>query len=84
MLKDSIRYSKYLDETSNFFWVVQVDPSQIDWKKIYTENYALVEKSLRTNYFGTKEFTEALIPFLQCSSSPKIVNVSSSVGRLEV
>jgi (+)-neomenthol dehydrogenase len=63
---------------------VQIDPNQVDWTKIFFENYELVEKSLKTNYFGTKEFTKALIPILQCSNSPKIVNVSSSIGRLEV
>jgi (+)-neomenthol dehydrogenase len=64
--------------------VVQVNPGLVDWGKIYSENYELVEKSVRTNYFGTKELTRALIPFLQCSNLPKIVNVSSSLGRLEV
>jgi (+)-neomenthol dehydrogenase len=63
---------------------VQIDPNRVDWTKIFFENYELVEKSLKTNYFGTKELTEALIPILQCSNSPKIVNVSSSIGRLEV
>ncbi|PNX91194.1 (+)-neomenthol dehydrogenase, partial [Trifolium pratense] len=63
---------------------VVVDPGLVDWGKIYSENYALVEKSLRTNYFGTKELTRALIPLLQCSNLPKIVNVSSSLGRLQV
>jgi len=66
------------------FWLAQVDPSKVEWSKIYFENYELVEKGLRTNYFGTKELTTVLIPLLQCSSSPKIVNVSSSIGRLEV
>jgi NAD(P)-dependent dehydrogenase (short-subunit alcohol dehydrogenase family) len=76
----------YLEKTKRFFlsWIVQIDPNQVDWTKIFFENYELVEKSLKTNYFGTKELTEALIPILQCSNSPKIVNVSSSIGRLEV
>lgn len=65
-------------------WVVQVDPNKIDWTKIFCENYEIVEKILRTNYFGTKEFTTVLIPLLQSSTSPKIINVSSSIGRLEV
>ncbi|CAI8585529.1 unnamed protein product [Vicia faba] len=63
---------------------VVVDPNQIDWTKIFYENNEIVEKILRTNYFGTKEFTTVLIPLLQSSSSPKIINVSSSIGRLEV
>ncbi|XP_058767482.1 (+)-neomenthol dehydrogenase-like [Vicia villosa] len=63
---------------------VVVDPSQVDWTNIFFENYVLAEKSLRTNYYGTKEFTKALVPLLYCSTSPKIVNVSSSMGRLEI
>ncbi|KAL5078605.1 hypothetical protein RYX36_007026 [Vicia faba] len=69
---------------SFLFWVVQVDPNQLDWTKILYENNEIVEKILRTNYFGTKEFTTVLIPLLQSSISPKIVNVSSSIGRLEI
>nr|AFK37109.1 unknown [Lotus japonicus] len=56
---------------------------QIDWRKIVTENYELTEACLKTNYYGVKELTKALIPLLQISGSPKIVNVSSSMGRLE-
>ncbi|CAK8560864.1 unnamed protein product [Lathyrus sativus] len=41
------------------------------------------EDGIKTNYYGAKELTEALIPLLQLSSSPTIVNVSSSMGRLE-
>ncbi|ESW07018.1 hypothetical protein PHAVU_010G095500 [Phaseolus vulgaris] len=54
-----------------------------DWSKIVTETYELAEAGLKTNYYGVKELTKALIPLLQFSSSPKIVNVSSSMGRLE-
>ncbi|CAL5189377.1 unnamed protein product [Lathyrus oleraceus] len=60
------------------------DPNQIDWSKIFYENNEIVENILRTNYFGTKEFTTVLIPLLQSSTSPKILNVSSSIGRLEI
>ncbi|XP_057454559.1 (+)-neomenthol dehydrogenase-like isoform X1 [Lotus japonicus] len=56
---------------------------QIDSRKIFTENYELSEACLKTNYYGVKELTKALIPLLQFSGSAKIVNVSSSMGRLE-
>ncbi|CAJ1950065.1 unnamed protein product [Sphenostylis stenocarpa] len=56
---------------------------RVDWSKIVTETYELTEAGLKTNYLGAKELTKALIPLLQFSSSPKIVNVSSSMGRLE-
>ncbi|XP_027906202.1 (+)-neomenthol dehydrogenase-like [Vigna unguiculata] len=55
----------------------------VDWSKIVTETYELAEAGLKTNYYGVKELTKTLIPLLQFSSSPRIVNVSSSMGRLE-
>ncbi|KAL5061991.1 hypothetical protein RYX36_023728 [Vicia faba] len=56
---------------------------QIDWSKIITESYEQTEAGFKTNYYGAKELTEALIPLLQLSTSPRIVNVSSSMGKLE-
>ncbi|MED6183162.1 (+)-neomenthol dehydrogenase [Stylosanthes scabra] len=55
----------------------------IDWKKYETENYELVEAAIRTNYYGVKGMCEAFIPLLQLSESPRIVAVSSSLGKLE-
>jgi len=64
--------------------LVQENAGRVDWSKIVTETYELTEAGLKTNYYGAKELTKALIPVLQFSCSPKIVNVSSSMGRLEV
>ncbi|CAL9752297.1 unnamed protein product [Musa acuminata subsp. burmannicoides] len=47
-----------------------------------TETYDMVEECLYINYYGTKAVTEALIPLLQSSQSPRIVNLSSFYGRL--
>nr|GEW85642.1 glucose/ribitol dehydrogenase [Tanacetum cinerariifolium] len=47
------------------------------------ETYELGEKCLNINYYGTKEVTEALIPLLELSKSPRIVNVTSSAGDLK-
>ncbi|XP_042511912.1 salutaridine reductase-like [Macadamia integrifolia] len=41
------------------------------------------EECLKTNYYGFKEVTEALLPFLKLSDSPRIVNVSSRRGKLK-
>ncbi|XP_042480168.1 salutaridine reductase-like [Macadamia integrifolia] len=41
------------------------------------------EECLEANYYGTKKVTEALLPLLQLSDSPRIVNVSSSAGKLQ-
>ncbi|XP_057780633.1 (-)-isopiperitenone reductase-like isoform X2 [Salvia miltiorrhiza] len=40
------------------------------------------EECIETNYYGAKRVTEALIPLLQLSHSPTIVNVSSTLGSL--
>ncbi|GLT53853.1 hypothetical protein SLA2020_270930 [Shorea laevis] len=57
--------------------------SNIDWSKLVTESYDLAEECLKTNYYGTKRMIEALLPLLQLSDSPRIVNVSSSMGQLK-
>ncbi|XP_043691015.1 salutaridine reductase-like isoform X2 [Telopea speciosissima] len=42
-----------------------------------------VEECLQANYYGAKRVTEALLPLLQLSDSPRLVNVSSGLGRLQ-
>ncbi|CAL5397883.1 unnamed protein product [Camellia sinensis] len=54
------------------------------WKKVMTQSYELGNECLQTNYYGTKRMIEALIPLFQLSDSPRIVNVSSASGKLEV
>lgn len=41
-------------------------------------------KSVQTNYYGTKNVTQALLPLLQSSSAGRIVNVSSDSGLLRL
>ncbi|XP_027156824.1 (+)-neomenthol dehydrogenase-like [Coffea eugenioides] len=60
----------------------EVPEIKADAKLIQT--YDLAEGSLQTNYYGVKQMIEAFIPLLQLSSSPRIVNVSSLMGRLEL
>ncbi|CAL5401060.1 unnamed protein product [Camellia sinensis] len=54
------------------------------WKKVMTQSYELGNECLQTNYYGTKRMIEALNPLLQLSDSPRIVNVSSNGGKLEL
>ncbi|XP_051146834.1 (+)-neomenthol dehydrogenase-like [Andrographis paniculata] len=55
-----------------------------DWSKIATDiSYESTKDAIQTNYYGTKRITEALLPFLQLSNSPRIVNVSSTLGNLK-
>ncbi|URE01777.1 KR domain [Musa troglodytarum] len=53
-----------------------------DYANSITETYDMVEECLNINYYGTKTVTEALIPLLRSSQSPRIVNLSSFYGRL--
>ncbi|KAJ9171348.1 hypothetical protein P3X46_014732 [Hevea brasiliensis] len=59
------------------------DGGNINWQKISTQTYELAEECLTINYNGAKRMAEALIPLLQLSDSPRIVNVSSSMGKLK-
>lgn len=58
--------------------------SHDDRTKLLIETYELAEECLKINYYGAKTTAETLLPLLQLSDSPRIVNVSSSMGQLEV
>ncbi|XP_073145485.1 (+)-neomenthol dehydrogenase-like [Henckelia pumila] len=55
----------------------------INWNGVSAMTHDLAMEALQTNYYGAKRTTEALLPLLQSSSSPRIVNVSSSMGKLK-
>ncbi|XP_057966687.1 (+)-neomenthol dehydrogenase-like isoform X2 [Malania oleifera] len=57
--------------------------AQVNWNNISTETYESAEVCLKTNYYGAKRMIEAFIPLLQLSNSARIVNVSSSMGKLK-
>lgn len=50
---------------------------------IMVQTYERAEACLNTNYYGVKRMTEAFIPLLELSNSPRIVNVSSRLGLLK-
>ncbi|XP_011028502.1 PREDICTED: (+)-neomenthol dehydrogenase-like [Populus euphratica] len=52
-------------------------------RKLMKQTYEMSISCLRTNYFGIKHLTEALITILEQSNSARIVNVSSSFGKLK-
>ncbi|ONI22967.1 hypothetical protein PRUPE_2G161100 [Prunus persica] len=60
-----------------------LERGEVDWNKLKIETYELAEECLQINYYGAKKTAEALIPLLQLSDSPRIVNVSSSLGKLK-
>ncbi|KAI6702467.1 hypothetical protein NL676_011603 [Syzygium grande] len=57
--------------------------AQINWNEIMTQTYEVAEACIETNYYGAKRMVEAHIGLLQLSDSPRIVNVSSSMGKIE-
>ncbi|KAL6293569.1 hypothetical protein ACE6H2_001711 [Prunus campanulata] len=59
-----------------------MERGEVDLSKLMTETYELTEECLQINYYGAKRTAEALIPLLQLSDSPRIVNVSSFLGKL--
>ncbi|KAL2318855.1 hypothetical protein Fmac_032731 [Flemingia macrophylla] len=54
-----------------------MEGSKINWKEL-TQTYEMVEKCLTTSYYGAKATTEAFLPLLQLSNSPRIVNVKAN------
>ncbi|KAL4311720.1 hypothetical protein GQ457_01G055500 [Hibiscus cannabinus] len=56
---------------------------QLNWDSLITQTPELSEQCLQTNYYGTKRTCESLLHLLQRSDSPRIVNVSASIGKLK-
>lgn len=50
----------------------------------HTPFYKQADITIRTNFFGTLSLTRAMLPVLQKSSSPRIINIASSAGRLSI
>ncbi|KAM1027292.1 hypothetical protein ACFX1S_040413 [Malus domestica] len=55
----------------------------VNWSEIMTQTYELAEVCVRTNYYGSKKMTKALLPLLQLSDSPTVVSLSSGMGLLK-
>ncbi|XP_058745574.1 (+)-neomenthol dehydrogenase-like isoform X2 [Vicia villosa] len=48
-----------------------------------TQTYESTKECLQINYHGAKTTFEYLLPLLQLSDSPRVVNVSSTLGKIE-
>ncbi|XP_031097626.1 (+)-neomenthol dehydrogenase-like isoform X2 [Ipomoea triloba] len=53
------------------------------WSSALFHNYELTAECIEINYYGSKRMSEAFLPLLQLSKSPRIVNVSSGDAKLE-
>jgi (+)-neomenthol dehydrogenase len=61
------------------------DGKEVSWDEIVgTETLEMAEEGLRVNYYGTKRMTEAFLHLLHFSHSPRILNVTSTLGMLMV
>ncbi|KAH6838007.1 Rossmann-fold superfamily protein [Perilla frutescens var. hirtella] len=62
----------------------QPEAVQLKASGTFIQTYKGAEECVETNYYGAKRVTEAFIPLLQLSASPRIVNVSSILGSLRL
>ncbi|WCJ23172.1 NAD(P)-binding Rossmann-fold superfamily protein [Euphorbia peplus] len=60
----------------------EVDPG-VMWYDTLSERYEVPEECFSINYYGAKSMIEKLIPLLQLSDAPRIVNVSSGAGKMQ-
>ncbi|XP_048141620.1 (+)-neomenthol dehydrogenase-like [Rhodamnia argentea] len=71
---EALRASNFLKEQ---------DHTKANWSEIFMPSYEAAEAGIDTNYYGAKRMVEAHIGLLQRSDSPRIVNVSSVIGKLQ-
>ncbi|CAJ2657740.1 unnamed protein product [Trifolium pratense] len=74
-IKDSDLYSQVM--------ITNGAVSNDELKRAMTETYELGKECIQINYHGAKTTFEYLLPLLQLSDSPRVVNVSSLGGKIE-
>ena len=63
--------------------LIQVNNAGVNFNHGPDNQLECAEQVIRTNYFGTKNIIQAMIPLMRPSSSgARIVNVSSRLGRI--
>ncbi|KAL3743481.1 hypothetical protein ACJRO7_018732 [Eucalyptus globulus] len=62
-------------------YLMEQDAAKVDWSKILVPSYEAAEACIDTNYYGGEK--NAHISLLQRYDSPRIVNVSSVIGKLQ-
>ena len=68
-----------------FLVLLQVNNAAVSFNEIDTNSVEHAETVLRTNFYGAKMLTEALLPlFRQSSATSRILNISSQLGLLNV
>ncbi|KAL7204067.1 hypothetical protein ACSBR2_017183 [Camellia fascicularis] len=71
-------------KTNSYTGLLTIEEAKLKWgHHLMTQTYILGEECLEINYYGAKQMIGALIPLLEFSNSPMIVNVSSSSVKLK-
>ncbi|KAL5758906.1 hypothetical protein ACOSP7_021517 [Xanthoceras sorbifolium] len=73
-------FQSAIQEAGGWYELVETG---VDMNKYFVQTYETAEQCLNTNYYGYKRMVETLVPVLQLSDSPRIVNVSSFLGMLK-
>jgi len=63
---------------------LQAALSDEEISRVITQTLESAKECIQINYYGAKRTFEYLLPFLQLSGSPRVVNVSSGAGTIEV
>ncbi|WJX87035.1 (+)-neomenthol dehydrogenase [Trifolium repens] len=74
-IKDSELYSQVL--------ITNGALSDEELERTMTHTFDLAKECIQINYYGAKTTFEYLLPLLQLSDSPRVVNVSSGLGKIE-
>lgn len=65
--------------------MMQVNNAAVCFNALNENSVDHAETVINTNYYGSKLFTEAMLPFVRCSySMSRILNISSRLGILDV
>lgn len=82
--------AKYIEETYGYCDVlinnaaVCFNDPTLYGKVPHTPFDKQAEITVRTNFFGTLSLIKAMMPMLEESNSPRIINIASSAGRLSI
>ncbi|KAI6702470.1 hypothetical protein NL676_011606 [Syzygium grande] len=75
--------AKFIETQFGKLDILDHDHTKFKHGEIFVPSYEAAEACINTNYYGAKIMVEAHISLLQRSDSPRIVNVSSVIGKLE-
>ncbi|GJX56304.1 salutaridine reductase-like protein [Tanacetum coccineum] len=75
--------ANFIDAQFGKLDILVIDDEKRKSKKVVTQSFEGARRCLETNYYGAKHVTQALLPLLLKSDSPRIVNISSKLGQLE-